>query len=195
MTSSSTAAGARVRLRAVRTQAGLSLSQAAKATGVSKTMLGQIERGESSPTIATLWKIAKGLHLPLSVFLEDLPETSSGDGAPRPVTRQFPDVLNVRTLFPFDPAFRSETFLITLAPGQTHLSQAHDAGVVEDVLVAAGDVSVLVGEVWQSCQVGDAIRLRADRPHGYRNLASEPAQFHNVIHYPDAVLALAERQV
>ena len=43
-----------INLKAVRTRAGLSLSQAAELTGISKAMLGQIERGESSPTIATI---------------------------------------------------------------------------------------------------------------------------------------------
>ena len=48
-------------LQSVRKARGLSLDKTAQLTGVSKAMLGQIERGESSPTIATLWKIATGL--------------------------------------------------------------------------------------------------------------------------------------
>ena len=50
-------------LRALRKTRGWSLDQTAAATGVSKAMLGQIERGESSPTVATLWKLAGGLHV------------------------------------------------------------------------------------------------------------------------------------
>jgi transcriptional regulator with XRE-family HTH domain len=49
-------------LRTLRAQRGWSLTQAAEYTGVSKAMLGQIERGESSPTVATLWKIATGFQ-------------------------------------------------------------------------------------------------------------------------------------
>ena len=45
-------------LKQLRQQRGWSLSRLAEATGVSKAMLGQIERNESSPTVATLWKIA-----------------------------------------------------------------------------------------------------------------------------------------
>ncbi|SIE94010.1 transcriptional regulator [Mycobacteroides abscessus subsp. abscessus] len=49
-------------LRNIRRSRGLSLDMAAEATGVSKAMLGQIERGESNPTVTTLWKIASGLQ-------------------------------------------------------------------------------------------------------------------------------------
>ncbi|HBQ78933.1 MAG TPA: XRE family transcriptional regulator, partial [Erwinia persicina] len=51
-------------LRVRRSERGWSLTRAAQETGVSKAMLGQIERAESSPTIATLWKIATGFNLP-----------------------------------------------------------------------------------------------------------------------------------
>ena len=45
------------KLKAIRKEMNLSLDTAAKLTGVSKAMLGQIERGESTPTVLTLWKI------------------------------------------------------------------------------------------------------------------------------------------
>ena len=53
-------------LKHLRQQRGWSLSRLAEETGVSKAMLGQIERNESSPTVATLWKIATGLNVPFS---------------------------------------------------------------------------------------------------------------------------------
>ncbi|MEH6823752.1 MAG: helix-turn-helix transcriptional regulator, partial [Motiliproteus sp.] len=56
-------------LKALRKEKGWSLDRTAKETGVSKAMLGQIERGESSPTIATLWKIAGGFNTQISTFL------------------------------------------------------------------------------------------------------------------------------
>ena len=56
-------------LKQLRQQRGWSLDQAAQACGVSKAMLGQIERGESSPTVVTLWKIAGGFHVPFSYFM------------------------------------------------------------------------------------------------------------------------------
>ena len=59
------------KLKSIRTVRALSLDDAAALTGVSKPMLGQIERGQSVPTVTTLWKIATGLKVPLSSFLEE----------------------------------------------------------------------------------------------------------------------------
>lgn len=57
-------------LKSIRSDRGWSLDQTAAQTGVSKAMLGQIERGESMPTVATLWKIATGLGVPMTALLE-----------------------------------------------------------------------------------------------------------------------------
>ncbi|MGR3805099.1 helix-turn-helix domain-containing protein [Marinibacterium profundimaris] len=173
----------KVTLRAVRTRAGLSLAQAAEVTGVSKAMLGQIERGESSPTLITLWKLAKGFHQPLSAFIEGLDPAAPHRLAPASRVR-FDDSISFDTLFPYDPAFGSETFLIHLRPGQTHVSHPHDDGVVEDIFVTRGAVELKLDGRWTRYDTGQAVRFRADRPHSYRNPGDGPAQFHNTIHYP-----------
>ena len=63
-------------LKEVRFKRGLTLDEASKLTGVSKAMLGQIERGESVPTISTLWKISTGLKLSFSEFLSSKKQDS-----------------------------------------------------------------------------------------------------------------------
>ncbi|MBK1622832.1 helix-turn-helix domain-containing protein [Afifella marina] len=178
----------RINLKAVRARAGLSLAQAAELTGVSKAMLGQIERGESSPTIATLWKLAKGFQLPLTAFIEDLIETTGTFAPAQTRSVRFQGSIGFHTVFPFDPVFGSETFLMTLQPGQVHQSNPHDTGVVEDVFVTRGAMEVLIAGEWKSCRYGDAFRFPADQPHGYRNLSAEIAHFHNTIHYPKTAL-------
>ena len=67
-------------LRQIRKEKKLSLDSMAEQTGVSKSMLGQIERGESSPTVATLWKIATGLHISFTALLEGRQKPSSSEG-------------------------------------------------------------------------------------------------------------------
>jgi transcriptional regulator with XRE-family HTH domain len=56
------------RLKEIRNTRQLTLDDVAELTGVSKPMLGQIERGQSLPTINVLWKISTGLKIPLSFF-------------------------------------------------------------------------------------------------------------------------------
>ncbi|PTQ71346.1 helix-turn-helix domain-containing protein [Celeribacter persicus] len=178
-----------INLKAARMRAGLSLARTAEMTGVSKAMLGQIERGESSPTLATLWKIAKGFHLPLTAFLEDRVQTTGSFTPALPHPKALGATIGYQTVFPFDPVFGSETFLMTLEPGQSHVSEPHDSGVVEDVFVTRGAMEVLRDGDWQVLRSGDGLRFAADQPHGYRNLTGEIAQFHNTIHYPRTSLS------
>ena len=70
-------------LRVLRSERGWSLDRTAQETGVSKAMLGQIERCESSPTIATLWKIASGFQTSLSSLIEPTPPTTTAEGVVR----------------------------------------------------------------------------------------------------------------
>ncbi|MGR3761622.1 helix-turn-helix domain-containing protein [Roseobacteraceae bacterium NS-SX3] len=173
--------GITLNLREIRAAAGLSLSKTAEATGVSKAMLGQIERGESSPTIATLWKIAKGFHLPLTALLgEAARPVSEATGAYETV--QFPGSIGVRIVFPFDPLLGAETFEVTLQPGQSHQSQPHDSGVTEEVFVLEGAMEVLRGGDWVPLKAGQGLRFAADQPHGYRS-AETGASFLNMHHY------------
>jgi transcriptional regulator with XRE-family HTH domain len=76
---------------------------------VSKAMLGQIERNESSPTVATLWKIATGLNVPFSAFIV------ADEAAPTFDPQQ--QAMVVTPLFPWDPELRFDHFSIT-RPGR-----------------------------------------------------------------------------
>lgn len=59
------------KLKDIRNKRNLSLDEVTKLTGVSKAMLGQIERGQSNPTVSTLWKIATGLKVSFSLFIDE----------------------------------------------------------------------------------------------------------------------------
>lgn len=168
-------------LRHIRAEAGLSLSKAAELTGVSKAMLGQVERGESSPTIATLWKIAKGFHLPLSALIDE-PARPDVKGGQVFKTVQFPGSIAVKMVFPFDPELGAETFHIRLTPGQCHNSQAHEAGMTEEVFVLDGEMEVLRDGDWVPLRTGEGLRFNADQPHGYRG-GEAGATFLNMHHY------------
>lgn len=168
-------------LRQIRAEAGLSLSRVAELTGVSKAMLGQIERGESSPTIATLWKIAKGFSLPLSALIDEpaRPDTQGGQVFK---TVQFPGSIAVKMVFPFDPDLGAETFHIRLTPGQRHESHAHETGMTEEVFVLEGEMQVLRAGNWVSLKTGEGLRFDADQPHGYLG-GAQGAVFLNMHHY------------
>ena len=173
-------------LREQRLQRGWSLSQAAQMTGVSKAMLGQIERAESSPTIATLWKIATGFNLPFSTFIEP----AAGDsGQPRresalPGYSAAGNGMQAISLFPFDPDLGFEMLVIALAPGALSVSDAHERGVTEHVIVLEGGLELVVDGQQHYLAPGEALRFQADCAHSYHNGGSEIVRFHDLIHYP-----------
>ncbi|BFT29185.1 XRE family transcriptional regulator [Alteromonas sp. D210916BOD_24] len=174
-------------LRMVRKSKGLSLDKTAGLTGVSKAMLGQIERGESSPTIATLWKIATGLKCSFSSFL-------TGARPPQLVSKhtvedQFTNDPNmkVKTLFGYNVQTGFEVFELRLTDFHEQHSTAHQVGVTEHIHVTKGKLSVLEGETWREYNQGEQCLLYADQPHGYRDEVGE-THFIAVIHYPQARL-------
>jgi transcriptional regulator with XRE-family HTH domain len=179
------------RLKTLRQEKGWSLDKTAEKTGVSKAMLGQIEREESSPTIATLWKIASGFEASFSDFLEDSPFPAKTPIFRFGETQQLhpsDDKIRVRSIFPYDPVLKIETFLNELLPGCEHLSPAHQIGMIEDVMVIDGEMEVLVNGQWQVLKKDESLRFQADQPHGYRNQGSIIARFHDVMHYPRGAL-------
>ena len=75
-------------------------------------------------------------------------------------------------------------FLQFLQPQQIHQSDAHEQGVIEDIVILHGQIEILHGGQWQMLKTGDSLRFAADQPHGYRNLTNLEATFHNIMHYP-----------
>lgn len=170
----------------LRRQNGWSLDVTSKNTGVSKAMLGQIERGESSPTISTLWKIASGFNVPFSSFIVEVnanqPEVIHQKPEQQKMHEQ-DDKINIASVFPFDQALGFEAFMIELLPGCVHLSPPHQHGVIEHVIAVKGAVEIMVNDVWHFVHSFEGLRFEAHLPHGYRNLTDQPVLFHNMIHY------------
>src|SRR5690554_673706 len=89
-------------LRRLREQRRLSLEKLANASGVSRAMLCQIELGQSAPTISTLWKIARALHVPFSALISDTSSARSRvlAAAQAKVLRSADGTFSSRALFP-----------------------------------------------------------------------------------------------
>lgn len=173
-------------LKELRRERGWSLDKTAAKTGVSKAMLGQIEREESSPTIATLWKIATGFEVSFSSFIEDIHLEFNKPVYRAGQTQQIhpaDEKIRVMPLFPFDKQLNFEVFVIELLPTCEQLSPPHQSGVIEHVIVVEGSMEVLTNGTWQLLHKGEGLRFAANQPHGYRNLGTEIAVFHDMIHY------------
>lgn len=157
-----------------------SLDTTSKYTGVSKAMLGQIERGESSPTITRLWKIASGFDLPLSYFLVTIGDHSEDDKK-----REAEQGISAITLSPFDSVTGIEILSLTLMPLHQQLSTAHNVGVVEHIIVIKGEMEYYLDGKWKYLRQGETIKFNADKEHGYRNMTEKKSIFHNIICYTE----------
>ncbi len=176
-------------LRRLRVRRGLSLEKLSRQSGVSRAMLGQIELGQSAPTINVLWKISTALGVPFSALIssrtqagvqvlraEQAKTLSSHDGA-----------FSSRALFPFDEPRRVEFYELRLAARGEEHADAHAPGTVENLAVSRGRLEVEVGGATHQLSAGDAIVFEADAPHVYRNPADAETVMYLVMTYADTV--------
>jgi transcriptional regulator with XRE-family HTH domain len=173
------------RVKALREAMGLSLRDLAERTGVSAPMLSQVERQETSPTLAVAAKIAAGLDLTLSQLLrldEGEHVVVSRAGKRRRSSRgghQFEE------LTPPLPGQRADVSLHTLkagaATGGPGDPPMHEPGSRETAVVLTGALALIVEGTRYELGAGDSVTFDADLPHHFENDGGEPARFVAVI--------------
>lgn len=175
-------------LRRLRGQRGLTLDKLATASGVSRAMLNQIELGQSAPTINVLWKIARALDVTFSSLISasgkgsrvlraaEARKLSSADGG-----------FVSRPLFPDDAPRRVELYELRFAPGKVEPGEPHPPGTIENLVVSAGALELIVGGERHLLGQGDAIVFEADVPHSYANRGDRPAIAYLVMTYAEAL--------
>lgn len=154
-------------LKSARKSKGLSLDAVAKLSGVSRSMVSQIERAESSPTVATLWNLTQALQVDFAGLLEG--KTAPGIEVIRSTTA--PTIngrghgVRIRILSPAEAAGEHEVYDLFLADGAELQSDPHSPGCREHLTVLEGVVLVDSGEDQERLVAGDTARYFADRPH------------------------------
>lgn len=170
--------------RRLREQKKLTLDAAASLTGVSRSMLAQIEKGEVNPTISVLWKIANGYKVSFTSLAESqgTPVSVIRGREMQPLEEDGGRYQNY-PIFPFDEGKLFETYRIVIQPGGFLAAQPHLAGAEEYITVFSGRVEITVAEEAYMLGQGDAIRFYADVPHSYRNPGEETAELSMLIYY------------
>ena len=156
------------RLKEARRGQGLSLDAVAKLSGVSRSMVSQIERGESSPTIATLWNLTRALQVDFAGLL-DIAAAESRVEVLRandvPTIDKLGENVSIRILSPPEEAGRHEVYELVFALDGVLDSSAHARGAREHLTVIEGVVDVRSGDSQMRLQAGDTARYSADVPH------------------------------
>src|SRR3712207_2299006 len=175
------------RVRALREAMDLSLRELADRTGVSAPMLSQVERGETSPTLAVATRIAAGLELTLSQLLR-LDESEGVTVVRRQERRQGGAAGSghaYEVLTPPLPGQRAEVSVHTLAPGAATGGPGdpsmHEPGSRETALVTHGGVRLLIDDAAHELREGDAVTFDADLPHHFENPGDAEAEILAVV--------------
>ncbi|MGE0718412.1 MAG: helix-turn-helix domain-containing protein [Alphaproteobacteria bacterium] len=170
------------RLRALRADRGLTLEGLAERSGVSRSMISLVERGESSPTASVLNRLAMGLGVALADLFDEAerPDASplsrrAGQGSWRD-----PETGYVRrNLSP--PGYPSPIELVeVLFPAGARVfyeNAPRAAGIAQQVWVLEGTIEMTAGEETYLLEAGDCLAMRLDRPTGFRNPTDRPARY------------------
>jgi transcriptional regulator with XRE-family HTH domain len=181
-TATADAASVGARVRALREAMRLSLRDLADRTGVSAPMLSQVERGDTSPTLAVAAKIAAGLELSLSQLLRlDEAEPVAvvrrderREGGPNGQGHRYEIVT------PPGPGQRAEVSMHTLAPtaatGGPGDPPMHEPGSRETALVTRGRMKLVIDGAEHDLSEGDAVTFDADLPHHFENPGNVEAE-------------------
>ena len=173
------------RVRALREGMGLSLRDLAGRSGVSAPMLSQVERGETSPTLAVAERIAGGLELTLSQLLrlDERGHVVVTRASERRARRRRGH--RTEELTPPLPGQRADVSLHTLEPGAATGRPGdpplHEPGARETAVVLSGPVALLIDDERHDLAEGDSVTFDADLPHHFENPGDAPVELLAVV--------------
>ncbi|MED4054871.1 XRE family transcriptional regulator [Niallia taxi] len=173
-------------LKTIREKKKLSLEKTAELTGVSKTMIGQIERGDSSPTLNTIWKIANGLKISFSSLIQhQQPEAKIVKRNEIKALAEDNGKYIVYPYFPFEEDKRFEIYTVEMEKEGFLSAEAHQEGTVEFITVFDGELCLQVNDINYVVNAGDSIKFKADKPHTYHNPGEGLTRLSLTIYYPE----------
>ncbi len=169
-------------LKRLRKDKQLSLEDLSKISGVSKLTLGNIERGETNPTLGMLWKISKSLSVPLmELFAAENSVSLSRAGQGLSIAEEGRNWV-------IEPIFQNignetEVFRAYLQPNSSYYPEKHHPNTTELATVMSGKVKINVNNESYILNQYDAISFRADGTHSYINESNDVVVLHIILKY------------
>jgi XRE family transcriptional regulator, regulator of sulfur utilization len=167
------------RVRGLREARGVSLNSLARATGLGKGTLSELEAGSRNPTLATLFAITTALEVPISAAL---PVAKPGEENPEPIRGAAIEAWLVDRFV--DLATTSELYRVRIGAGRDQDSEAHAAGVTEHWIVYAGTVELGPRDGMVRLGPGSSTSFVADVAHRYEVLGEEDVAATLLVRYP-----------
>ena len=149
----------------------LSLSELSEQSGVAKSIISQIERNETNPTLATIWRLSQALDISIERVLasvDDEPFIGKTAKPETPILVSDDGRMRLAIIGWIKTVEWLQWYDVTSEPGGVLESDAHQRGSVECLSILDGEFEVEVGGEVQTARTGETLRYRCDRPHTVR---------------------------
>lgn len=172
-------------IKRLREESKLSMDELAKLSGVSKSMLAQIERGEGNPTLSTLWKLSNGMKIPFDALTvrPKTPYEILKISDLQPLLEDNGKVKNY-SLFPDDENRKFAIYYLELELDSYWQSEPHLRGTTEFITVFAGTLEIAVADKNFIINTGESIRFKGDNSHSYRNVGNVTVVLQMILYNP-----------
>jgi transcriptional regulator with XRE-family HTH domain len=164
------------RVTLLRKKNKLTLNQLASLSGVSRSMLSQIERGQANPTLAVTFRIAQAFGISIGELVEQVGSSANIDivhaDDPNNLFRTDKEC-KIRTLSPLHTEKSVEFYELKIAAKSSLQSAAHFEGARELLTVTKGTASIESGTTHCVLGVGDTAHYRADVEHCIENTGTD----------------------
>ena len=156
----------------------MSLGELSEQSGVAKSIISQIERNETNPTIGTVARLSRALDTTLGEVLkshggENFIEHQTRSGVP--LLESEDGLCRLAIAGPLNLVEYIQWYDFRAEPGGTLESEPHQPGCIEHLYIIAGELEIASGEETRRAKTGEAIRYRGDQPHRITNCGREPA--------------------
>lgn len=156
----------------------MSLGELSEQSGVAKSIISQIERNETNPTIGTVWRLSKALDASIDEVLKadetpNILQHQKRGGVPILTSEDGKCTLAI--IGALETVEWVQWYDFKAEPGGVLESEPHQAGCVEHISVLAGEIEITVADETVTVKEGETLRFRGDRPHALRNNGAVPA--------------------
>jgi transcriptional regulator with XRE-family HTH domain len=155
----------------------LSLSELAEQSGVAKSIISQIERNETNPTLATIWRLSQALDVSIERVLSTNEEEAFIEKIARsdtPILVSEDGKLRLAIIGWIKTVEWLQWYEVSAEPGGELDSEGHQRGSIESLSVTSGEFEVEVGGLTQRARAGETLRYRCDRQHIVRCTGDQP---------------------
>ena len=163
----------------LRTADKMSLGDLSQSSGVAKSMISQIEKNETNPSLATLSRLSQALGTSVEAMVS---QGGSDDSAlvekteiqDTPLLKSTDGLCELRIIGSIDTVQWVQWYDFQAQPGGVLESSPHPDGSVENLTILQGEVLVEVEDESWIAKAGETLRYRADRPHKITNTGTKP---------------------